>query len=99
MTPEQQQDYLKRSKDTKIFLDNIIENEHGFMSWCVSDNKFVPLQVYGDGVYWQQQIENMTQELGLNSILIGTRRSPKAYIHKYGYKLVGYILEKEVQNG
>ncbi len=96
MTPEQQQDFLERSKDTTLRDDNLIENEHGFMSWYISEDKFVPLQVYGDGAYWQQRIEIMASDLGAKSILIGTRRSPKAYMRKYGYKLVGYVLEKEV---
>jgi len=96
MTPEQQQDYLKRSKDSHIYTDNLIENEHGFMSWSVYEDKLVAHQVYGDGVYWDNYLNELAKQLGLSKIMIATQRNYKAFERKFGFKLIGYILEKEV---
>jgi len=89
--------YLKKSGDTKITPSNLIENDHGFMTWRVTDpDTFVLINVYGDGDYWDKFMVELTKKLGLKKIVAATRRSPKAAMKKYGYKQVGYILEKEV---
>jgi len=80
MNKEDLEKYLSKSGDDGIYTDNLIENSHGFMSWKVSDQGLVLLNVYGDGKYWDQF----------------SIRSPRAYQKKYGYKLTGFVLEKEV---
>jgi len=33
--------FLKKSGSRKVLTDNLIENEHGFMSWVLDDDAFV----------------------------------------------------------
>jgi len=88
--------YLKKSGDQFIYEDNIIVNEHGFLSWKIAEEKLVLLNVYGNGKYWDTFSIELAKKLGLKSILTATRRSPKAFTRKFGYNITGYILEKEV---
>jgi hypothetical protein len=88
--------YLKKSGDLFIYEDNLIENDQGFMSWKIAEDKLVLLNVYGNGKYWDTFSIELAKKLGLKSILTATRRSPKAFTRKFGYKITGYILEKEV---
>jgi hypothetical protein len=90
--------YLKKSKDTEVIESNLIENEHGFMTWVIDPpSTFVAINVYGDGEYWDRYMNSLAKELGLSKILIATKRSPKAFQKKYKYNLIGYIMEKGVE--
>ena len=98
MDKETAERYLKKSGDDYIETENLIENEHGFMSWKVDGNKFVCMNVYGDGEYWDEYMNELAKQLGCKTILGGTtRKSYKAFVKKYNFKLVGYIFEKEVK--
>lgn len=97
MKQEDLQDYLKRSGDDSIIEKNLIENEHGFMTWTADEDTLIPINVYGDGKYWDSFLVVLAKELGLKKIQFGTERNYKAYERKFGYKLKGYILEKEVK--
>jgi len=89
--------YLKKSGDQFIYEDNIIVNEHGFMSWMLdTDGAFVALNVYGDGDYWDSFIMQLAEKLGCTKARFATRRNPKTFEKKFGYKIAGYIMEKEV---
>ena len=90
--------YKKKAKDDKIYFNNFIENKYGFASWEIDweEKALVPLNVYGDGKYWDMFFTGLAKRLGLKKIVFGTKRSPKAFERKYKYKLVGYIMEKEV---
>lgn len=88
--------YLEKSGDDSVDTENLIENEKGFMSWGVNLDSLILSSVYGDGKYWDKFSIELAKQLGLKKIVIATRRSPKAYQRKYGYKLTGYLLEKEV---
>lgn len=88
--------YLTKSKDTDINPTNLIQNSHGFMSWTVYKDYLVALQVYGDGNYWNEVLNNLAKELGYKKIMMATKRNYKAFEKKFGFKLTGYILEKEV---
>ena len=89
--------YLKKSGDSFIYEDNIIVNEHGFLSWIIdTDGAFVALNVYGDGDYWDSFIMQLAEKLGCTKARFATRRNPKVWERKYGYKIAGYIMEKEV---
>jgi len=88
-------DYCNRSGDTELGLGWKEENEHGFLVWRVQDNKFVIVNMYGDGLYWEDWIDNKAETLGIENILGATKRSPKAWIRKYGYETTGYILERK----
>ena len=88
--------YLDKSGDEEIFTDNLIENDQGFASWNIHRGKLVILNVFGAGQFWDSFFVALAKGLGVNKITFGTRRNPKAFERKYGYKVVGYILEKEV---
>jgi len=96
ITQEDIKKYLDKSGDSFIYEDNIVVNEHGFMSWNIKENKLVLLNVYGNGKYWDDFSITLAKKLGLKGILTATRRSPKAFTRKFGYKITGHILEKEV---
>jgi outer membrane protein assembly factor BamB len=89
--------YLRKSGDQFIYEDNIVVNDHGFMSWMIdTDGSFVALNVYGDGEYWDSFIMQLAEKLGCTKARFATRRNPKAFERKFGYKIAGYIMEKEV---
>ena len=46
------QRFLEKSRSDYVDTTNLIENEHGFMSWKIDGDKFVCINVYGDGEYW-----------------------------------------------
>ena len=96
MTPEDVARF-KEKANSDLDFTNLIENEHGFMSWKVDGEHFVCLSAYGDGVYWDKYMNGLAKQLGCTKVLTSTqRKSYKAYVRKYNFKLVGYILEKEV---
>jgi len=97
VTPKTLKTYLEKSGDSYIHEDNLIENEHGFMSWKIHENDLVLLNVYGDGEYWDVFSNQLAKEFKKKKIIIATRRNPKAFEKKFNYKLTGYILEKEVE--
>ena len=99
MTEEDIQTYLKKSGDHRIRTENLIENEYGFLSWSIYDDSLIALQVYGDGVYWDKFLNELAKQLGLKTIKMGTKRDYRAFEKKFGFKLTGYILEKEVYYG
>ena len=49
VTEEDIKKYLDKSGDSFIYEDNIVVNEHGFMSWNIHEGKLVLLNVYGNG--------------------------------------------------
>ena len=79
MNEEDIERYLEKSKDKDISTENLIENEHGFMSWTTFEDYLVAVQVYGDGEYWNRYLDELAKELGYDKILIGTKRSYKAF--------------------
>lgn len=92
-------DYLDRSGDKAIPQGNIEDNEHGFCIWKIHKGRLVLISVYGDGEYWDDWSIQKAKEMKLKSIIVGTKRSPRPFVRKYGYKITGYMLEKEVRHG
>lgn len=88
--------YFEKSGDSKITKENYIENEFGFSTHRVVDDQLVLLNVCGNGSFWDSFFCSYARELGLNKIVFGTKRNPKTFERKHGYRLVGYILEKEL---
>ena len=91
--------FLEKSRSEYVDETNLIENEHGFMSWKIDGDKFVCINVYGNGEYWDKYMNELAKQLGCKKILGGTTRKAgwKAFERKYGFKLRGYIFEKEVK--
>ena len=97
MTEQDIKRYLEKSKDKHIEAENLIENEHGFMSWTTWEDYLVAIQVYGDGDYWNQELNNLAKKLGYEKIMMATKRNYKGFERKFGFKLTGYVLERRVQ--
>ena len=89
-------DYLKRSGDKKLPDGNLEENEHGFCIWRISKKELTLVAVYGDGTYWNNWATEKAMKEGLKDIYCATRRSPKAYVRKHGFEIVGYVLKRSI---
>lgn len=97
ITEEDIKRYLEKSGDTHLDPENIIVNEHGFLSWTIDDNgALFGLNVYGDGNYWDKFLVELANKLGCKQIRFATKRNPKVWERKFGYKIAGYIMEKEL---
>ena len=94
--PSDLRDYYNRSGDTELGVGWMEENEHGFCVWRVQDGSLVLVNVYGNGTYWDSWATDKAKELELSLVVCATKRSPKAFVRKYGYKVTGYILERKV---
>lgn len=89
-------DYLRRSGDDSIEPENYIENEHGFSSYQIDGEQFTIIQCYGDGKYWQAEFMRLAKENNCKTILFATKRNPKTFARKYGYKTMATVMTKEV---
>ncbi len=86
--------YLLKSGDKELPDGDLIENENGFCIWRTFENSLVLVSVYGNGKYWNNWADVKAKELGLNKIMFATKRNPKGFIRKHGFKVTGYILER-----
>ena len=75
MDKETEQRYLEKSGDEEIDTTNLIENEHGFMSWKVDGDKLVQMSVYGDGQYWVDVANELGKQFNCKTIITSTRCS------------------------
>ena len=96
MTPADLKRYFEKSGDAELLDGELVENEHGFMVFDIQGTTFRLLHVYGDGRYWQALAERAAKLAGCERVVFGTRRPPAAFVRRHGYKLTGYILEKEI---
>jgi len=95
----QLEDYLQRSGDTvedMQYNQFLIENDHGFATYSFTTTALILYNVYGDGEYWDKYFYDLAKQHGKEKVMFGTKRNYKAFERKFGYKRVGYILEKEV---
>ena len=90
------EDYLKRSGDKELLEGELEENEHGFCIWQVNNDKLVLIQVYGNGIYWDNWASEKAREMNLKEIFFATRRNPQGFVRKYGYEVIGYILKRNI---
>lgn len=98
MTPNQLQDYFNRSGDNEIIPNcEYLVNDYGFMSYRVEKDTFIIVQVYGDGKYWDEKANRLAKQFGLIKIMFSTKRNPKTFERKYGYRVTGYVMEKGVE--
>jgi hypothetical protein len=93
---EQLNDYYLRSGDTELSDGKVEVNENGFCVWRKIDEAILLVHVYGNGTYWNQFASNKAKELGLSKVIFATKRNPDGFIYKHGFKVTGYILEREV---
>lgn len=97
MRQEYIDDYFKRSGDSELPKGNEEENEHGFCIWRIESNSLILVAVYGDGEYWNEWSINKAMKENIKNIIFATKRKPDAFVRKYGYKVTGYILSREVK--
>lgn len=90
--------YLDKSGDEFICITNLIENEHGFASYFMESGVLVVICLCGDGKYWNEFFENLARKNNCNKIRFTTKRNPEAWKKLLGVDLVGYILERDIQN-
>lgn len=90
--------YFAKSGDTDLSGDKMVSNEHGFLTYSIKNSVFELHNVFGDGKYWQPEMERIARESGCLKIICGTWRNPFPMCRKYGYKVIktGSILEKEL---
>lgn len=90
-------DYFNKSGDDTLILTNLIATDFGFASFDIKGDELILYQVYGNGDLWDRYFVELAKRLNLKKIKFGTKRNYKGFERKFGYKLVGYILEKEVE--
>lgn len=91
--------YEKHANQPFQLLSNdklLFDEEHGFTTYRVVGDMFYVGCVCGNGDYWQEVHNKLAKENGCTKIKTGTYRNPKPIMRKYGYRIVGYILEREV---
>lgn len=89
--------FFEKSGDDVLYTDNLTITDFGFASFEIKNNAIVILQVYGDGKMWDKFFVELAKTLNVNKIKMATKRNPRVFERKYGYKTVGYIMEKEVK--
>ncbi len=88
--------YFKKSGDDNIALTNFVENDYGFASYSINSDALIILNCFGDGKYWDHFFTSLAKERNCKKIRFATRRNYKAFERAFGYKQIGYVLEKEV---
>lgn len=95
------EEYFRKSGDKKLENGNVVVLPFGFCVWDVNHNgDLLLLHVYvvnGYGKLMDSFINELARQIKAKKIIFATRRNPKAFERKYGFKLVGHILEREVK--
>ena len=99
MNEEHVHDYLKRTGDAAIGGDFRIEDEKGFITYSFSGPVLTIFNLYGDAAHFLTIINEVAKKNRKTKTVGATKRMfrAKAFERKYGYKIVGYILEKRVK--
>lgn len=102
MIPEEWvKEYLKKSGDEKLPDGKLEILPYGFLIWGLNQSgDFVIVAVYavnGYGKAMYSFINSLAKKYGCKKLVFATQRRPEPFIRKYGFRLKGYILEKEVE--
>ena len=93
-------DYLKRTGDTAIHPGTALTDRNGFMVYNIEPltKRFVIMHIYGNAQHWLDIANEIARQLGCKKLAGGVkdRARKRLFQGKYGFKLVGYILEREV---
>lgn len=74
----------------------LFDPEHGVLVYEVHNDRLFVKQLVGDGRHWEKVLSKLATTNGCVRIRMYTSRNPKCFERKYGYKQVGYVMEKEV---
>jgi len=91
--------FLDKSKseyNTLYPAKHVVSNEHGFVAYDIGKDTIWLWQLYGDGKYWYEYLSNECKKLGLRGIRGTTKRNPKAWNKRFNTKIIGYIIEAEI---
>jgi hypothetical protein len=98
MSDEDIERYKRKSGDSKIGGKFAVEDSlHGFATFDLRSDCIVLHCIYGDGRYWVEYFMKMAKDRGLPFLRAATRRNPKAIQRRLGFRVVGYVMEKEVE--
>ena len=87
--------YFEKSGDTKLAPTEYGHTcEQGFANWEINAEAIIIVQCFGDGKFWAEFFKDIGKQIGL-PVRFLTRRNPKAWARKHGFKLVGYVMELE----
>ena len=73
--------------------------EKGFMTYGLSkyEDALAIGKMCGDGKFWEAIANEMCKQLGFKKAIYFTKRNPHAFIRRYGGKIYGFYLEREVR--
>lgn len=73
--------------------------DHGFMEWSLDreNDGIIIHAMCGDGRYWEEATNDLGRTLGVSKIFFFTRRDPRPYVRRYGARVYGVMLEREVR--
>lgn len=93
--------YLEKSGDSGIRRnpDNVVvRREQGFCVYRVVGRRFIIVALYSkDGTFWNDFTNGMAKQMNCDTIFFTTQRDPKAFIRRYGFKIAGYVMTREVK--
>ena len=95
---EEWQDWYRERtgiEDLELLSDELVlfHPEHGFIAFYIDGDVFVLHHLCGDGKFWQGIIKRVSRIEGTNTIRAYTKRNPKAWMRKYGGRIIGYEME------
>lgn len=75
----------------------VFDPERGFVSWWFSaeDTALHLGKMAGDGRFWERVVLEEARRAGCTRVQSFTRR-PKLWMRRYGAKIKGYVMEREV---
>ena len=68
----------------------------GFMVVRLVNGDLFVRSAAGQGKFLDEKAKEIAHQLGCKEIFFTTKRSPKAWERRLGYKIAGYILSKEL---
>ena len=98
MTSEDLRRYKEKSGDVTVGGQFALEEEgKGFVTFSISPSALIINCMYGDGKYWVGRMEEVARKYGRRKIVAGSKRNPRAIERRLGFKVTGFLFEKEVE--
>lgn len=90
--------YLRKSgcDDPLLNEDLLFVYEEGFFTVECRTDCLMVLTAAGDGKFIDKKVIELAKKLGYKKIVFPSKRNPKAWERRLGYKLAGYVMEKEI---
>lgn len=74
----------------------LFQPEHGFATFLTHDDILELHHLCGDGEYWRGVLGRVMKAHGLKRLRAFTRRSPQAWMRKYGGHIRGWYMEASI---